>query len=143
MIELTKQEIKWIKFCKGHLYKVYPPKKYFFEELKPLFLEIYGWNPDEDKNYSDYLECIFDKLYSIYSKITIDTITKDREIKELFSEIFKNKESELKSIEVGINKLCYLLRFSTVIDEQGNKIYNITDIKNDVYIKGILVKDLK
>lgn len=75
-IPLDENEVKWIKLCKGHY-----DKKYNFsdenciERLKPLFTEIYGWNPDEDNNYKDFLNCIFKKLFSIYLKVHEETST--------------------------------------------------------------------
>lgn len=75
MIELTKYEKQWIKHCKT-AQETDP-----ISSLKPLFKEIYGWDPDE--HYDDFLDCMFRKLLDIYMKIQDDQSGNNVEIREI------------------------------------------------------------
>ncbi len=88
-IELSKEDIQWIKLYKGHLDKDprFTGAKTFSEKTKILFKEIYGWDPDEYKY--DYLDCIFKKLFDLYMKIQSDRSGSHIELKELFGSAFK------------------------------------------------------
>lgn len=63
-IKLSNNDIQWIKLCKLHYKEQYPSNGEWTNTLKPLFIKIYGWNPDEDNNYHDYLNTMFDRLLS-------------------------------------------------------------------------------
>lgn len=126
MIELSEADKKLILACKGHNKKVFRNKKDWVESLKVLFIEIYGWNPDYDNNYNDYLRCIFNKLLEIYLKIK-ENFDNNRELQDLFINVFSKQfdnEAELP-IERGINKLCSLISFTTVINNDGTKRFNL------------------
>jgi hypothetical protein len=69
MIQLDSYEKQWVLMCKGHFKDKYPYRGRWHETLKPLFTQIYGWNPDDDNNYHDYLNCLFNKLLDLYLKI--------------------------------------------------------------------------
>ena len=76
MIQISKIEQQWIKMCKGHYQKKYPFTGRWVNTLKPLFIEIYGYDPDADNNYNDYLNCMFNRLLDIQLKIVCG-ITQD------------------------------------------------------------------
>mgnify|MGYP003607641092 CR=1 FL=1 len=138
MIELDKYEKQWILFCKGQLRGKYSYKGNWVESLKPMFTEIYGWNPDEDNNYNDYLNCIFKKLLSILMKINDNQSYINRQIEDVFFASFYKSfrdESEL-SIERAINSLCGLIGYTTVIDSKGNKRFDldILEINADQFL---------
>jgi hypothetical protein len=117
-IPLGKYEIQWIKLCKGHY-----DQKYNFEDenrierLKPLFTEIYGWNPDEDNNYRDFLDCIFKKLFSLYLKIHDETST-DLLITEVVQSSFWQRPSNNHElpIERCIADICFKIAWTPVCD---------------------------
>lgn len=117
-IPLDKYEVQWIKLCKGHF-----DKKYNFEDenrierLKPLFTEIYGWNPDEDNNYRDFLDCIFKKLFSLYLKIHEETST-DLLITEVVSSSFWQRPSNNHElpIERCIADICFKIAWTPIND---------------------------
>ena len=125
-IQLNKYEIQWIKLCKGH-YKDNPAydKSNWIETIKPMFNEIYGWNPDEDNNYHDYLNCIFNKLLDIHLKIQDDKSGSNQQLKEIFKQTFYKTfrcESELP-IERGISELCGQIQGNIVIENGINRYY--------------------
>jgi len=115
MIELTKYETQWIKLIKGHDQDKYPLTGYWHNTLKPLFVEIYGWDPDED-NYHGYLQCVFGELLEIYLKIQDDQSGSNKQLMDLFNAAFYkgiSNDSELP-IERTIHILCGLIRFNFV-----------------------------
>lgn len=114
MIQLSEAEKKIILICKGHLQDEYPDnikerKNYWVNRLKPLFKEIYGWDPDEDNNYNDYLRGLFNKLLSIFNKIEYNQSGDPMHyISEIFySAFYKTWEHDADlPIERAIQKLC-------------------------------------
>jgi len=125
-ISLTESEVQWIKLCKLHYRLLYPLTGRWVDTLKPLFTEIYGWNPDEDQNYKDYLNCIFDKLLTIHLKIVDDKSGNNVQIRGIFSASFyksMTREDELP-IERAISELCGLIQCNTVI-ENGVERYKL------------------
>jgi len=88
MINLTKIEKDWIKLCKRHFQSKYPFKGKWMNTLKPLFIKIYGWNPDEDNNYRDYLNCVFNKLLDIHLKIAYDRSGNNNQLRGIFEAAF-------------------------------------------------------
>jgi hypothetical protein len=128
-IQLSDNDKKWIKLCKLHYADKYPSTGEWTNTLKPLFIEIYGYNPDEDDNYHDYLNCIFNKLFDVYNKIKEEGHS-ERELKELFEAAFYERfhiNQELP-IERTIARLCGLIQINTFRDKEGNERYNL-DIK--------------
>jgi len=119
MIHLEKTEKQWIKLCKGHLKEKYPFAGHWVNTLKPLFTEIYGWNPDEDNNYQDYLRCVFNKLLDIHLKIVCDMSGNNNQLRSIFSAAFYKsitREDELP-IERAIAELCGLIQCNTVVED--------------------------
>lgn len=107
-IQLNDNEIKWILICKHHLKDKYPSKSNWIETLKKPFEEIYGWNQDDDNNYNGYLECVFIRLFDIYTKIQLDQSGNNIHIKHiLVSSFYKgiSIDNELP-IERAICALC-------------------------------------
>ena len=127
MIELYKYDKQWILLTKGQLQDKYPFKGKWINTLKPLFTEIYGWDPDDYNNYNDYLNCIFKKLLSILMKINDNQSYINREIEDVFFASFYKSfhdESELP-IERAINRLCGLIQNTRVINEDGTKRFDL------------------
>lgn len=123
MIELSNTDKRWIKLCKGHYKTQYPWQGEWVITIKPLFTELYGWNPDEDNNYHDYLNCLFNRLFDLYLKIQFDQSGHNQEIKNLFASSFYktiSNESELP-IERAIHTLCGLIQFNQVIVDGKNR----------------------
>ena len=112
MIELTKYEKQWILLCKGHFKEKYPYQDSWVLTLKPLFVEIYGWDPDEDGNYRDYLNCIFNKLLDIHLKIALDQSGTNLQIRGIFEAAFYKSISRTENlpIERAIAELCGLIQ---------------------------------
>lgn len=127
MIQLDQNEKQWILLCKGHLKDKYPFTGSWCNTLKPLFIEIYGWNPDEDNNYKDYLQCIFNRLLDIHMKIRENWSSENAQLKELFEATFYKSffHEEESPIERGISKLCGLIQSSLVVDRDGNKRFEL------------------
>jgi len=115
MIELDKYEIKWIKFCKGHYKDQYRTNaNNWVKSLKPLFKEIYAYDPDEF--YQDYLNCMFHKLFDIYMKIKLDQSGTNVQLKEIIGAGFHktiSREYELPAERV-IAELCGQIQCNTV-----------------------------
>ena len=88
MINLSNTEKQWIKLCKGHYQNRCPYTGRWVDTLKPLFTEIYGWNPNEDGNYDNYLNCIFNKLLEIHLKIVHDQSGSNRQLFDIFGAAF-------------------------------------------------------
>jgi len=126
MIALTKYEKQWILLCKGHYKEKYPYKGSWVRTLKPLFTEIYGWNPSEDRNYRDYLNCIFNKLLEIYLKIQDDRSGNNVQLRGIFEAAFYKgiSRNERRPIERAIAELCGLIQNNTVL-EDGIKRYEL------------------
>ena len=120
MIHLEKTEKQWIKLCKGQLKERYPFTGQWVNTLKPLFTEIYGWNPDTDGNYNDYLVCIFNKLLDIHLKIAHDQSGSNIQLREIFGAAFFKSISRKDDlpIERAISQLCGLIQCNTVIEDK-------------------------
>ena len=121
MINLNKTEKLLINFCKGRLDDKYYTNKGLIEDIKPLFLEIYGWNPDEDNNYHDFLNCLFNKLLELHY-----LICDKNSIKDVFKASFEKRISSKYDlpIERGIVELCSIIRFNEV-SENGYLRYEL------------------
>lgn len=119
MIELNKYEKKWILLCKGHFKTKYPYQGSWVKTLKPLFTEIYGWNPDEDNNYGDYLNCLFNKLLEIHLKIIHDQSGSNLQLRGIFEAAFYKGISRTEDlpIERAIAELCGLIQNNLVVDD--------------------------
>ena len=124
MIELRDFEKDLVKLTKGHYSSekcnIYPYKGNWHETIKPLFLKYYGWNPDEDNNYHDYLQCLFNVLFKLNNKISdASEEQKDHEIVNVFKSSFNKRISndhELP-IERAIQALCGMIQFSNLIKD--------------------------
>jgi hypothetical protein len=118
MIELSEQEVRWIKLCKGHYTDLYRTNaKNWIETLKPMFREIYAYEPNEF--YRDFLDCMFHKLFDIYMKIKLDQSGTNVQLKEIISAGFEKtwrREYELP-IERVIAELCGQIQCNTVIED--------------------------
>ena len=126
MIEIDKYDKELILLCKGHLKDQFPFTGNWHTTLIPWFTKVYGWNPDEDNNYHDYLNGMFNKLLDTYYKIQLDQSGCNAQIKGVFSDCFYKRisnNSELP-IERGINALCGLIQNNLVIDK-GVPRYNL------------------
>lgn len=126
MINLNETEVKIINFSKGRL-KGYKSKNSFIEDFKPLFKEIFLWNPDEDNNYIDYLNCTFKVLLDLQLKINDDKSGSNKQLHELFEIVFFNKigyEHCNLPIERAISKLFSLIR-NNQVTENGIERYKI------------------
>jgi hypothetical protein len=127
MIHLEKTDKQWIKMCKLHYQDKYPRTGSWVNNLKPLFFEIYGWNPDEDRNYHDYLNCMFNRLLDLYLKIAEDKSGNNNQLRGIFNAAFYksiSREEELP-IERAIAELCSLIQFNQVIMENGEHRYEL------------------
>ena len=126
MIQLDQYEKQWILLIKGKLQDKYPFKGRWIDTLKPLFIEIYGWNPDEDNNYHDYLRGIFNKLLDIQLKIKDEWIDPNMQLKEVFfSSFYKGiTNNEELPIERAIVSLCGLIQCTSVINN-GEKRFEL------------------
>lgn len=127
LIVLNQYEKQWILLCKGQLKEKYPFKGRWHETLKPLFTEIYGWNPDEDNNYRDYLRGMFNKLLDIYLKIKDNWTIENGQLHEIFEAAFDKGISidEELPIERAIHKLCGLIQCTTVVYPDGSKRFEL------------------
>ena len=126
MIQLDQYEKQWILLIKGKLQDKYPFKGRWIDTLKPLFIEIYGWNPDEDNNYHDYLRGIFNKLLDIQLKIKDEWIDPNMQLKEVFFASFYKgiTNNEELPIERAIVSLCGLIQCTSVINN-GEKRFEL------------------
>lgn len=118
MIELDNNEKHWILLIKGQLVDEYSYKGKFIDIMKKMFIEKYGWNPDKDNNYHDYLRCIFNKLLDIHIKISDDKSESNNQLKEIFKACFYKGisndselpiERQLKNYVVSYNVQLYLM----------------------------------
>jgi len=123
MIHLEPTEKRWIKLCKLHYEDKYPMTGSWVNTLKPMFIEIYGWNPDEDNNYRDYLNCIFNKLFDIYLKIADDRSGNNNHLRSIFSAAFYKSISRMDElpIERSISELCGLIQCNTVRENEEQR----------------------
>ena len=124
-INLNKIEKKIIKFCKGHFKSKYPFTGEWVISFKPLFIEIYGWDPDEDNNYHDYLNCLFGKLLELHLKIQDDQSGSNAQLKGIFEAAFYKGivRSNDHPIERAISELCGLIQCNLVQSEKTGVRY--------------------
>ena len=123
MIELTRIEKDWIKLCKGHFKSKYPFTGRWTETMRPLFVAIYGWNPAEDNNYHDYLNCLFNKLLEIHLKIQDDRSGNNVQMRGIFEAAFYKgicRDEDLP-IERAIAELCGLIQNNIVVEDGENR----------------------
>lgn len=128
MIILDQHEKELILICKGHFQEKYPFKGQWTETLKPIFKDYWGWDPDEDNNYNDYLRGAFNRLLDLYLKIKDDWTDCNGQLKDIFSAAFYKgicRDQELP-IERAISTLCGLIQCNAVVDDQHNKRYKLT-----------------
>lgn len=123
MITLSKTEKDWIKACKGHFKSKYPSQGEWTETLKPLFTEIYGWNPDADNNYRDYLNCLFNKLLEIHLMIVDDQSGSNLQMRGIFEAAFYKGicRDQALPIERAIAELCGLIQNNIVVVDGENR----------------------
>jgi len=127
MIQLDRTEKDIIRLCKGHFKEKYPFTGTWVETLKPLFIKVYGWNPNEDNNYLDFLDCIFNKLFQIHLKIVDDKSGTNLQLRQIFEAAFYKsitREDKLP-IERAISELCGLIQCNTVVLEDGTLRYEL------------------
>lgn len=125
MIKLDKYEKQWILLIKGQLSDKYPYTGTWTETLKPLFIEIYGWNPDEDNNYHDYLRGVFNDLLDIHLKIKDNSSDENGQLKEIFFASFYESIFHNHPIERAISKLCGIIKYTSVVDSDGIKRFDL------------------
>jgi hypothetical protein len=127
MINLTDNEKKYILLCKGHFQEKYPFTGKWHKTLKPLFIEIYGWNPDEDDNYNRYLFVQFNKLLDIYLKIMDDGSDNYNQLKGIFdAAFFKGISNNSKlPIERAIHALCGLIQGNRILYDDDTERYSL------------------
>ncbi len=118
MIELTTAEKQIILLCKGHFQEKYPFTGKWVNTIKPLFTETYGWNPDENNQYYEYLGCVFNKLLDIQLKIIDDQSGSNLQLKNIFQASFSKSFSRTEDlpIERAISALCGLIQCNQVIE---------------------------
>jgi hypothetical protein len=125
-IKLNPNDVIWIKLLKGHSFDLYPFNESWIDTIKPLFIKLYGWNPNEDNNHHDYLNCLFDRLYNLYVKIEyperINYSTKELFRISHYKSISINNELP---IERGIIKLIGLIQGVEILNTDGSKRFNI------------------
>lgn len=124
MIKLNNAEKQFIKMTKMHYKDVYPCRNNWVLTFKPLFEEIYGWNPNSDL--SNYRRVLFNKLLEIHLKIHLDGSGSDQQLKGIFDAAFNRSFSRdhAKPIDRAISELCGLLQCNQVI-EDGVPRYNL------------------
>ena len=127
LIKLEKSEKKMILFCKGHLKTKYPFKNNWVSSFKPLFKDIYGWDPNEDNNYHDYLVGLFNKLLDIQLKIEDDRSGDNIQLRGIFSAAFSKGvvRTDDLPIERAISELCGLIQCNTVWEKETGIRYNL------------------
>ena len=119
MIDLSENEKKLILICKGHYEEQYQGKGWH-NRLKPMCIEMFGWDADEDNNYYDYLSGMFDKLLKLYLKIEYN---QSGDSTYYLSEIFNASFSKSISndyelpIERALNKICGLIGCTIVVKD--------------------------
>ena len=126
MIELTPQEVKWIKLCKNHYNKDIPKgqKETKLKRLAWMYELVYGWSPTE--HYNDFLNCMFNKLLDIWIKIEYDQSGNNNQLRAVFYSAFNkgwDTDPELP-IERAINALYSEIAFTTVV-ENGSIRFNL------------------
>ena len=137
-IELDDSDIFWIKFCKLHYRNKYPRTGSWINSLKLPFEERYGWDPDEDNNYYQFLRCMFNRLLDLYLKIQEDQSGSNAQLKEIISASFIKsfQWSEELPIERVIVALCGQIQSNLVVEDGINRYYlNIKekDITDDCF----------
>lgn len=130
-INLSKNEIRIIKLCKLHYREgsgtkdagKYPSTGEWTEIMKPLFNEIYGWNANEFP--ADYLDCLFQKLLSIWLKIKHDKSGSDQQLRNIFRASFSRgiARGQEKPIERAIAELCGLIQNNLVVENGVHRYY--------------------
>ena len=115
MIQLSKYEKDWILLIKGHYTDRYPSSNTWTGTLKPMFEEVYGWNPKE--HYNDFLSCMFGKLLDIHLKIQLDQSGSNQQLKTIFGAAFYKSISrtQRRPIERAIAALCGEIQCNQVI----------------------------
>lgn len=128
MIQLDKYEKQWILLIKGQLQEKYPFTGEWTENLKPLFIEIYGCNPGENYDYHDYLKIIFNKLLDILLKIKEDQSNTNLQLKAVFHASFdKSIRNDYRlPIERAISTLCGLIQWTSVINLDGTQRFELS-----------------
>ncbi len=126
LISLTEAEMKWIRLCKGHYKDRYRTSASdWITSLKPMFLEVYKWDPDE--HYMDFLDCVFKRLLEIQIKISDDKSGNNCQLQEVFNASFyKSARRDYPlPIERCIAELCGLIQCNRVVEENGQRRYNL------------------
>ena len=132
-IELTVQEVTWIKLFKHHYSHKIKYTGNWIETMKPLFKEIYAWCPDDDGNNDDYLNCIFNKLLDIHLKIHENGGYRYKNLNDIFHASFY-KSFRCQGIESPIERsilaLISEIGMTRVVLPNGKRRFNLD---NDIY----------
>lgn len=123
-IDLTPEEVRWIKLIKGHYRGKYNYRgNEWTHVLEPLFESIYGWDPQE--HYHDFLQCMFDKLLYIHLKINDDRSGTNLQLREIFYASFEKGvvRDQERPIERAISELCGQIQNTTVIKNGVKRFY--------------------
>ena len=115
-IVLSRNDKRWVLLCKSHFEHDFKLNETWLNKFKPLFNEIYGWDPDEDENYQDFLNCLFNKLLDIFMVINDDQSLNNTLLKDLFDAAFYIRPglSNDSPLERTILKLRSLIAHNTV-----------------------------
>lgn len=130
MINLEDGEKQWIKLCKLHLIDKYPSKGSWVKTCKPLFEELYGWNPNIDIH--SYRNILFNRLLGIYLKICHKDINSS--IEYMCSELFYKSITNTSKIPIerGIHVLCSLIQNTAYLDNDMNPRFELDLPKIDI-----------
>lgn len=128
-IALTPTDVKWIKLCKGHYKDKYPyMTTHWLDALKPLFIEIYQYDPNE--HYYEFTNCMFKRLLEITEKIRESDDAYKMQIMQVFDASFE--ESVFRKyplpIERAVAELCSIIQNNIVIKD-GVDRYSLEEIK--------------
>lgn len=131
MINLEPDDVRWIKLIKNHYEEKYPVcSSSWIRTLQPMFDDVYTYKSSE--YYSEFLECMFNKLLDIYMKIQCDGSGCHNELKTIFKSSFDEsgwRRSYKLPIERAIAELCGQIQCNRYRDDDGNKRYDLTERK--------------
>jgi len=140
LIKLTKYDKMWIKLLKNHYAndeRYHVNASSWIETLKPMFREIYGYEPDE--NLKSFRFCIHRKLFKLWYKIDPRMIQDNIDWKcDILLEILKPVFSRSivrdyeESVDRLIAELCGQIQCTLVISRDGSKRFDLDTVEDDI-----------
>ena len=139
LIKLTKTDKMWIKLMKNHYVdneKYHVNASSWIDTLKPMFEEIYGYDPD--KHIKDFRYCMSRRLFKLWYKIDPRMHQDNIDFKcDILMQVHavSFRRSIVRDYEEPVDRfiaeLCGQIQCIQVIRRDGQRIIDLDNVEDD------------